>query len=588
MTRKTRAKCRERVVGGGPTEASGNRLPYRFSEIAQKVAGLLGLRQSENRFQSIGWSGIPFAFDKPRFGVEEVVNSKDLPALLLAEALRNAPRYMLDWVLWREAVLDFLCRSVRLVPEAADFGLYAGLKYGVKNPADREHLQRIWETISPPQYYEFYNYVPTGGFELFDKAVNNRFLSLVIPWLNNAFSKDAAPLTTTTFTSALERWMLEFHHSLNPREVRILTALSDRPGLSQDELAERVGLSQASASRILRGLAGSHLLRLVRAVNLSPVGLQPVSVTFCTPNLHLLRALRRLITRIRYTWLLAELGQSVNCTLAVPTNRMRRFRSWVAELATAWGIPRPNIRVPQEQIHHRNFALYDPKKGGWPHDYEPILDNIARLIREEWTHLLPPVRTFRFPTGTAAPPISLRQEDFVYAQRVTSAFFLTDRVASTEAREARLAGFRESEHMRYRRRVQLLEDVGLLSPPLGVGLVHIGLDALINLRIEASYESSIRVLGALQLLPHVSGFIYDDGSAAVVLLVPKSAAVSVETSLKGLLQDSDIPAATMISPAWNSYGWTPHLPIEQRNYDFERGTWVWTKDTLPEPRPAPI
>jgi hypothetical protein len=244
--------------------------------------------------------------------------------------------------------------------------------------------------------------------------------------------------------------------------------------------------------------------------------------------------------------------------------------------------------VPQEQIHQRNFALYDPKKGGWPLDYEPILDNISRLIREEWAHLLPPVRAFRFSTGTDAPPIQLRSEDFVYTQRVTSAFFVTDRVASTEAREARLAGFRESEHMRYRRRVQFLEEVGLLSPPLGVGLVQIGLDALINLRIEASYDRSKRVLGALQLLPHVSGFIYDDGSAAVVLLVPKSAAVGVETSLKGLLQDSDIPAATMISSAWNSYGWTPHLPIEQRNYDFERHTWAWTKDTLPEPRPAVI
>jgi len=569
--------------------AENQKLALRFAEISQKVSRVLGLPNPEDRFHGIQWFTMPFTLDNPRFGVREAISDAvNGGTLLVGAELQRLPPHVLEWVLWREAILELLCRSVRLVPEAADLGLYGGLKYGVKNPVDREHLQRIWETISPPQYYEFYNYVPTGGFELFDKAINNRFLSLVIPWLNDAFSEDAAPLTTSTFTSALERWIFEFHHALNFREVRILAALSDRPSLSQDELAERVGLSQASASRILRGLAGNHLLRLVRAVNLSPVGLQPVSVTFSARNLRLLRDLRRLITRIRYAWLIAEFGQSVNCTFAIPTNRMRRFRSWAAELATAWAIPRPSIRVPQEQIHHRNFALYDSKKGGWPLDYEPILDNISRLIREEWTDVLPAVRAFRFSTGTATPPIQLQPEDFVYAQRVTSAFFLTDRVASTEAREARLAGFRESEHMRYRRRVQFLEDVGLLSPPLGVGLVQIGLDALVNLRIEASYERSKRVLGALQLLPHVAGFIYDDGSAAVVLLVPKSAAVRVETSLKGALRDSDIPAATMISPAWNSYGWTPHLPIEQRNYDFERGSWVWTKDTLPEPRPAAI
>lgn len=575
-------------MGGHPAGASSNELSHRFSQITEKVAAVLGLPQSENRFQSILWSGIPLAIDKPRFGVEEVVNPANLPSLLVAKALRESPMYVLDWVLWREAVLEHLCRSVRLVPEAADLGLYAGLKYGVKHAVTREHLQRIWETISPPQYYEFYNYVPTGGFALFDKATKNRFLSSVIPWLNTAFCETAVPVTTSTFTSALERWIFEFHNPLSPREVRILVALSDRPSLSQDELAGRVGLSQASTSRILRGLAESHLLRIVRAVNLSPVGLHLVSVTFSTPNLRLLRQLGRLFTRTRYAWLSAELGQFINFTFALPTNRIRRFRSWVAQVATAFAIPRPNIRFPQEQMQQRNFALYDPKRGGWPRDYEPILDNISRLIREEWAHLLPPVRAFRFSTGTDAPPIQLRSEDFVYTQRVTSAFFVTDRVASTEAREARLAGFRESEHMRYRRRVQFLEEVGLLSPPLGVGLVQIGLDALINLRIEASYDRSKRVLGALQLLPHVSGFIYDDGSAAVVLLVPKSAAVGVETSLKGLLQDSDIPAATMISSAWNSYGWTPHLPIEQRNYDFERHTWAWTKDTLPEPRPAVI
>ena len=117
-------------------------------------------------------------------------------------------------------------------------------------------------------------------------------------------------------------------------------------------------------------------------------------------------------------------------------------------------------------------------------------------------------------------------------------------------------------------------------------MVQIGLDAAINLRIEAPLDRSTAALKALQLMPHLSGFVYDDGSAALVLLVPKSAAVSIETSLATLFQDSGIRAATMTAPAWNSYGHTSYLPIGQQNYDFEQGTWVWTKDTLPEPRPS--
>jgi hypothetical protein len=179
------------------------------------VAALLGSPRSGTQFQSIRWSDIVFAIDKPRFGVEEVLDSTNPPVLLVANALQDAPKYLLGWVLWREAVLGFLCRPVRLVAEAADLGLYAGLKYGVKNPTNCEYLQRIWETISPPQFYENYSYAPTSGFELFDKAVDNHFLRLVVAWLNSAFSDTQVPLTTRTFTSALERWIFEFHNPLN-------------------------------------------------------------------------------------------------------------------------------------------------------------------------------------------------------------------------------------------------------------------------------------------------------------------------------------------------------------------------------------
>jgi len=588
VTRKTCANRRERVVAGSPTQASSNELPYRFSEIAQEVAGLFGLPKSENRFQSIRWSGIPFAIDKPRFGVEEVVNSANLPALLLAEALRDAPRYLLDWVLWREAVLEVLCCAVRLVPEAADLGLYAGIKYGSTDVHHRERLYRIWESVSPPHGYEFYSYSPTAAFPSFDKVAEGRFLQMAIPWLNATFCGVPGSLSSSTFTSALERWMLEFNRLLTPRQLRILMALSDHPDISQTELAEHVGLSQASVSRILKRLADSHLVRLYGEINLPLIGLSRVGTTFSVPRLPILDALRKLLEKIRYALLLLDFDGALHCGFAVPFRRLGRFRRWLRELAVALNLPPPGVQIVQELICHRNFGIYDSEGGGWPLDYESILDNISRLIRGEWSDFLPPLRRFRYSESPISSPIRLQPQDFVYMQRAVGTFFLTDRVASTEAREARLAGFRESEHMSYRRRLQYLEQMKLLFPALGVAVFHIGLDATINVLLEGQYGDSIRVLSALQLLPHIDAAIYDDGSASAALLVPKPAAVAIKASLQDLLTDCGINSATAIKPTWQAYGRSLGSTVDSRNYDFEQGDWLWTKDTLPEPRPAAI
>jgi len=517
--------------------------------------------------------------------VSEVCDSAKSPTLLLAEELRRQPPYLFEWVLWREAVLELLCSRVRLLPEAADLGLYAGLKYGTTDVQNRQRLHRIWESVSPPQHHEFYSYSPTAAFASFDRLVEGTFLQKVIPWLNATLCDDSTSLASSTFTSALERWMSEFHRILSTRQLRVLTALCSEPNTSQDELAERVGLGQASVSRILKQLADSNLVRLYGEVNLPLIGLSRVGITFFAPRLPTLHALRKLLAKIRYALLLLDFDSILHCGFAVPSRRMGRFRGWVTELAGAWNLPPPSVRVVQELTYHRNFALYNPEEGGWPLDYEPILDNISRLIGGEWSHLLPPLRRFRYSEPTTPSSIELRPEDFVYMQRAVGTFLLTDRVASTEAREARLAGFRESEHMAYRRRVQQLERIKLLCPAVGVAVFNVGLDAIINVLMEGSYEESIRVLAALQLLPHVDGVIYDDGSASAALLVPKPAAVVVETSLQDLLTDSGISAKTIVKPAWEAYGRSLGSAADSRNYDFERGDWLWTKDTLPEIHP---
>ena len=545
---------------------------------------LLGSPPSQTRYTSIRWSEIKLAIDNPRFGVEEIVNSANSRALLVAQALRNAPRYLLDWVLCREAVLEVLCTAVRSVPEAADLGLYAGIKLRSSDSHQRERLYRIWETVSPTRHFESLLYSPTSAFPAFDKATEGTFLHRAISWLNSTFSGLPGSLGSFAFTSALERWMLEFNRFLNLRQLRVLVALSDQPDISQNKLADRVGMSQASTSRILKQLADSHLVRLYGEVDLPLIGLSRVGVTFLVPRSPTLDALRKLLEKIRYAISSLDFEGVLHCSFAIPYRRLGRFGEWIKDVAGAFDLPIPRLRMVQELACHRNFSIYDPEHGGWPSEYVPILDNISRLVRGEWSQLLPPLRRFRYSAPPVSSPVKLQPEDFVYLQRAVGTFFLTDRVASTEAREARLAGFPESEHMTYRRRLQHLQRMKLLFPALGVAVFHIGLDAIMTLLLNGPHDESIRVLSALQLLPHIDAAIYDDGSATAALLVPKAAAVGIKASLQDLLADRGILASAVVEPAWPVFARSLGSTVDPCNYDFEHGDWLWTKDTLPEPQ----
>ncbi len=553
----------------------------KFSEIESQVSTILKLSPLEPRFKNVRWCDIPFNLDNRRFGVSEVLNPDNTSELLVAKELLHSANHLIDWVLWREAILQHLCYRVRSVPEIADLGLYGGLKYGVKRHRVRQKLQLIWETVSIPQEYESYQYNPTAGFHFFDKIVDGTFLQKVIPWLNACFCGVSFPLTTQAFTTALERWMFDYHRVLDSTQIRILIALAEQPVISQEELAKRVRLTQPSVSKALRKMADRHLLRLVGYVNLPLIGLQRVAVAFHSTDSRVLWVLRRALAKIRYTLLIWEFSDAIFCTFAIPFRRIGRFREWVTGLAAAWNLPYPEIRTVIQHVQHRNFTLYKPEEGGWPQDYEPILENVFRLVREEISSLLPPIQTVQYSTLTPPTRVKLQPADFVYMRRATSSFFLTDRVASTEAQEARLAGYREGEHGPYRRRVRVLEKLGLLSPPLGVGLIIIGLNAVISLLVKASHEESAQLLTSLQLMPHIAGAIYNDGCATAALLVPKEASVAIVTSLQEQLHECGINALTMVKPAWETYGWTFQPPVSLRNYDFDRGAWVWAKDTLP-------
>lgn len=532
-----------------------------------------------DEYLTIHWVSTPIKLTGPRFGANDRLDKNNFLVLELSQELLSNHRNLLEPVIWRESYLLYLPRSIREVPEASDLGLFCYYKYGIKSSKRRQKFLQIWETTSPSKDYIFYRYHPSAGFKFFDDTVDGTFLKMVLQWLA-PFQQASIPISSKVYTANLERWMFNYHRILKSVELKVLRGLEKCPNCTQNELAEHLNLRQPTISRIIRNLAQKHLMRLIVFQNFPVFGLHPIAVKFPITQIKTQNKLRKLLARIRYTLGIQEFDDCLLGFFVIPSRRFQRFTSWIKQLNAAWNLPTPKILFLVERTTSRNFGLYDPKNNGWPLDYNSILDNISRVIQEDWTQQLPQLRSFKL-SRLQVPAIKLAPEDFIYMQRATDAYLLTCGPRFSEAQEALLAGFSESEHMAYRRRVDFLQNNKVISSPLGVGIWNIGLDAVVNVFIQSSIKESRRILTAFQLLPHVGGNILDDGCVSATLLVPKTFAVAIKVSLKTLLTDFTDQISIVTKPGWEAHGWRVQYPVNSANYDFEKGDWVWIKDTLP-------
>ncbi len=553
-----------------------------FTHITNTIVNIVGSKPFES-YSAINWVQVPLELSGPRFGAREYYDAKSRLILDLSLNLVKQFNKYRKLVLWREAFLLHLPSVIRQIPEAADLGLYCYYRYGIKTQQQRNRFLQLWETISPPQDFVFYRYYPTAGFAFFDNVVDGTFLKKAIEWFK-PFNQLTEQMTTEAYTGNLERLMFNHHRKLKPIELKVLRGLNDCLSCSQTELAKNLGLRQPTVSRIIRELSEKHLLRFVTFANYPIIGLQPVTVKFTSPKLKVIDSLKQLIARIRYTLGLQEFETDLLSSFVIPSERMTRFRQWLKQLASIYEIKLPKVRSITERIHARNFGLYDPKKGGWPLDYESILDNFFRLITEELTRHLPPLRFYKLTPMHLKETLPLQHQDFIYMQRVSDTYIATSQMKFLESQEAIQAGYKESEHMAYRRRVDYLEEHKLVSPPIGVGLIHIGLNAAIYILLESSSEETHQILTACQLFPHVAGRIFDDGSGIATIFVPSASAVAIQASLYEVFNSIEIPITLAIKPSWEAFGWTGPRPLNSANYDFQKSKWIWTKDSLPLPR----
>ncbi|MHA2406241.1 MAG: hypothetical protein ACXADB_01380 [Candidatus Hermodarchaeia archaeon] len=553
-----------------------------FNKIANTIETTLG-SPPINYYTTIKFEPVPFKLTGPRFGVTETkIDSKQYALEISQDILTKYSKY-LDPILWREAYLLHLPHNIRQVPQAADLGLYYYYCHALINKKQRNQFLNIWQTVSPPIDYAFYRYYPTLGFDYFDNLVDGEFHKMVKDWFK-PFTQLSTPMNTENYTANLERWMFNHHQVLRPIELKILRGLNDCLTCSQIELAEKLNLRQPTISQAIRKLAEKHLLRLVVFENYPNFGLQPVTVKFTISHMVTKNYLLKLISGIRYALSIQEFDTMLLASFLIPTERITRFRQWIKQIASYYDLILPELRMISERLDASNFEMYYPHMGGWQIEVESLLDNFLRLLAEEWTPHLPLVNSFKISSTSLKKKIRIMQEDFIYIQRASDAFLATEQMKFYESHELRKAGYKESEHMAYRRRVKFLENHQAISPPIGLGLLNIGLNSVIHLYLEEPLEETLRIFKACQLFPKIAAKVYEDGTGTATILVPSEIAVNFKKSITEVLLNLDIIPVTSIRPAWKAYGWTGPPIFNSVNYNFDRCKWIWTKDTLPTPR----
>lgn len=560
-----------------------------FRTLQKRIATLVDIKplpRVRDRITHLRFVPKLLEYQGPRFGASELLpeeGSRTGWTVTLSEDFKVASSHVFSWALWREAFLSFLIPNIRHIPEAADLGLYAGIMYGEYNTEEKKQLSELWSRVSPTQYYRYYNYDAPFGFPIFDKVANDLFLHRVLIWLNSLRSSSFQPLSSSTYTAALERWMQETHNPLTKTEVRILNALCTIGHFSQSKLAKLLNLSDSAISRSLNRLAQRQLLRIFSFINLPLVGLIPLEVKIQISDKRQKRRIVTVLSKIPYIDFIIDTNQFLISRFIIPHNRVDEFKNWIFEFASKESLPTIDVYQDMCQLFHWNFSTYIPEKG-WPTDFTVQLNHFQSLVLGNQDSMEPPLKSHSYSYDLLLKdqqtfPIKLRQEDFTYFRRSSEIFRTTERVTPRPSQEVRKAGLLETTHMRYRRRVQKLENQQI-SIMGGFWLQHINLDTMVHLLIFEHWETSEQIMRALQLFPFINGRILENGNGYVLMQIPNQNAVDTLSTLRETIVEMGLDAHISINPAWQTLtDFEP--PLRSSNYDFKNHEWKWEAQTLP-------
>jgi hypothetical protein len=318
-------------------------------------------------------------------------------------------------------------------------------------------------------------------------------------------------------------------------------------------------------------------------LNFPLLGLYEVVVDSRCPSDEKLHALKAHLLEHPYARLTREFGDGhLVVVMLIPVSRLEEFRTWIDRLCRRLEVPRVSIHLVTEFVSACCFDSYEAKRG-WTDDFWSVLFQMQSIIKGETEASAPFLHSFKYSyeevrTGTVVP-IRLQPEDFACFERLDRPIAVTSKASSSIEEEARQLGLSLAAARRYRSRVQWLDAHRARSPPLHFGLLHVGLDAELSIRLRSEPQVVRRVVQACQLLPSLTGILFEEAGALLILFLPNAPAVDIHSLLRSTFAACDIDASLALESAWRAFG--THISLlSPENYDFDSGTWRWSEPAV--------
>jgi len=275
---------------------------------------------------------------------------------------------LLRGVLAREAFRLFIPRCLEKVEEAGDLAWeFARMQL---HGNEEKLWVSTWFKVSPQVSVKNVVYFAPFGFPIFERLSGGRFLGEVFK-IFYQLDHYQYVLSFEEYVEILEEFMSNFPYVLDKFEVDVLRVFLNNPGLSRQELAERVGRDISKVSRVFSRLKSLYVLRSYSRIFLPKIGLRTFVLVF-QPKFEFGDYVLEVLYKCPFLFSVLEIvddGMPFIAFFTAPSSFERVLENFCEQLLKYKFVVSAEWFLGFERYKHYNFGFYVPNVG-WRIEWE--------------------------------------------------------------------------------------------------------------------------------------------------------------------------------------------------------------------------
>ncbi|MFX1244364.1 MAG: hypothetical protein ACFE8F_05335 [Promethearchaeota archaeon] len=479
---------------------------------------------------------------------------------------------LLEAVLYRELYSSLLPSVVRAVPESGDLGLLCA--YQFLPEADQTQFLKIWQVVSPRQFYGDIVYNAPFSFPLFNSVTQGTFLKRVLPYLDE-LEPAFTPLTSREYIELIETFMMNYASPLNEQELRVLHLIQENPTATLQELHKDSDLSIGSLSKYIANFREKLLFSRFYRIDVPRIRINHIAVlAYPAPGARVDRYLEQ-CPYLRKIHRFGGAGAPYLLSYLLPRLRFRRLQEWLQELVGLGHLLRYRY-YPLSGVFNgynlRSYLAFDEtvpiaERFRWVAWIRYLRDV---LIREGYGEVLaqPFVYEYSNPNIEAANLDALDFQLLAYLTPDISAENLAQKLG-------------ESIHTIRRRTKELFNQKIIFERP-DLSMFHLGLNETIFIILEGSEETVRNFLAGCREAPMYGGSVFQHPTPGCIVAfgLPTGLALKVGRELERLfLEQNEFDAAVFYGNG--SQDFLVYPVLRRCHFDIKLKSWQWHREYFP-------